>query len=68
MRLVIFGAGAIGGVIRARAFQSGHDVTLIARGAHLEAIRDNGLRLETPDETAVLPVPAADSTDVGKQR
>lgn len=68
MRLVIFGAGAIRGVIGARAFQNGHDVTLIARGAHLEAIRDNGLRLETPDETSVLPVPAVEHVEQASLR
>ncbi len=57
MRFVVYGAGAVGGVIGARLFQHGHDVTLIARGAHHEAIRDRGLRLDTPDESVTLPVP-----------
>ena len=38
MRFVVYGAGGIGGVIGARLFEHGHDVVLIARGAHLEAI------------------------------
>jgi 2-dehydropantoate 2-reductase len=59
VRFVVYGAGAIGGVIGARLFQGGHDVTLIARGAHYEAIRDRGLRLETPDESVTLPIPVA---------
>ena len=50
MRFVIFGAGAIGGVVGARLHQSGYDVALIARGAHYEAIRERGLTLETPAE------------------
>lgn len=58
MRYIIYGAGAIGGVIGARLFQAGHDVTLIARGGHLEAIRRDGLRLRTPDEDVRLPLPA----------
>jgi 2-dehydropantoate 2-reductase len=58
MRFVIFGAGAIGGAVGARLHQSGHAVTLIARGAHLEAIRHNGLTLLTPVERVVLPLPA----------
>jgi 2-dehydropantoate 2-reductase len=58
MRYIIYGAGAVGGVIGTRLFQHGHDVTLIARGAHLDAIRAGGLTLQTPDETVVLPVPA----------
>jgi 2-dehydropantoate 2-reductase len=59
MKFVIFGAGAIGGVVGARLHQGGFDVTLIARGAHLEAIRAHGLTLETPVERSVLPIPVA---------
>ena len=44
MTFVVYGAGAVGGVIGARLFQAGHGVTLIARGAHYEAIRDRGLQ------------------------
>jgi 2-dehydropantoate 2-reductase len=58
MRFVIFGAGAIGGAVGARLHQSGHAVTLIARGAHLDAIRHNGLTFLTPVERVVLPLPA----------
>jgi 2-dehydropantoate 2-reductase len=59
MRFVIYGAGAIGGVIGARLHQGGHDVALIARGPHLEAIRRDGLILKTPEERTVLGLPAA---------
>jgi 2-dehydropantoate 2-reductase len=58
MRFVIFGAGAIGGAVGARLHQSGHAVALIARGAHLTAIRRDGLTFLTPVERAVLPLPA----------
>jgi 2-dehydropantoate 2-reductase len=58
-RYVVFGAGAVGGVIGARLRQAGHDVALIARGAHLEAIRAHGLRLLTPVEDVTLQIPAA---------
>lgn len=58
MRFVIFGAGAIGGAVGARLHQSGHAVTLIARGAHLEAIRRDGLTFLTPVERVVLRLPA----------
>jgi 2-dehydropantoate 2-reductase len=51
MRFVIYGAGAIGGVIAARLAQSGADVVAIARGPHLDAIRARGLTLEAPGET-----------------
>ncbi len=59
MRYVIFGAGAIGGVIGGRLAQHGHDVLLLARGAHLEAILANGLVLESPVERVTLAIPAA---------
>ena len=59
MRYIIIGAGAIGGAIGGRLHHSGHDVVLVARGAHHEALRDRGLRLRTPDGTLELPVTAA---------
>ncbi len=59
MRFVVFGAGAVGGVVGARLHQAGHDVALIARGAHLAEIKRSGLTLETPTERAVLSIPAA---------
>jgi 2-dehydropantoate 2-reductase len=57
MRIVIYGAGAIGGVLGARLFENGHEVVLIARGAHYQAMRDHGLRVETPVGGAVVDVP-----------
>jgi 2-dehydropantoate 2-reductase len=45
MKICIVGAGAIGGMIGVRLAQAGHDVSFIARGPHLKAIRENGLRL-----------------------
>jgi 2-dehydropantoate 2-reductase len=54
MRFVVYGAGAIGGVIGARLTQSGQDVVLIARGSHAAALQRRGLRLETPDGADVL--------------
>ena len=61
MRFVIYGAGAVGGVVGGRLFQAGHDVTLVARGDHLLALRHGGLTLRSPDATATLPVPAVGS-------
>jgi 2-dehydropantoate 2-reductase len=58
MRYVIYGAGAIGGAIGARLFEACHEVVLIARGAHLEAIRRDGLRYGDPERTRVLPIEA----------
>lgn len=63
LRFVIFGAGAIGGVVAARLHQSGQAVTVIARGAHLDAIRRDGLTLVTPDEQTVLEMPVAGGPD-----
>ncbi|MBW2622423.1 MAG: NAD(P)-binding domain-containing protein [Deltaproteobacteria bacterium] len=57
MRYIIYGAGAIGGTIGARLFQHGHEVILIARGAHLETIKKNGLTFKTPLESVQLPIP-----------
>ena len=57
MRLVVYGAGGIGGVIGGRLFQAGADVTLIARGAHGLALRQSGLQLIAPDGRFDLPVP-----------
>ncbi|MDD2605909.1 MAG: 2-dehydropantoate 2-reductase [Desulfobacterales bacterium] len=47
MRIAVFGTGAVGGYFGGRLAQAGHDVTFIARGAHLEAIRRNGLQVES---------------------
>ena len=58
MRYIIIGAGAVGGTIGGCLFQGGHEVVLVARGAHLEALRRDGLRLATPLGTEVLPIPA----------
>jgi 2-dehydropantoate 2-reductase len=57
LRFVVYGAGAIGGVVGARLRQSGHDVLLIARGEHYRAIAADGLTLESPEESVVLELP-----------
>ena len=75
MRVVVFGAGAIGGVVGARLFQHGVEVTLVARGAHAEALA-SGLVLESPDESVTLPIPVVTNvslrrstpTELGKPR
>ena len=54
MKVAIYGAGAIGGHIGALLARSGVDVTLIARGAHLAAIKADGLRLLTAGEEIVV--------------
>ncbi len=60
MRYIVYGAGAIGGVVGGRLFQHGHEVVLIARGRHLEAIKRSGLVLESPNERLTLPIPAVE--------
>lgn len=45
MRIAIIGAGAVGGTMAALLSRAGHDVQITARGAHLDAIRSDGLRL-----------------------
>jgi 2-dehydropantoate 2-reductase len=47
MRFAIVGSGAVGGYFGARLAHSGQDVTFIARGAHLAAIREHGLRIKS---------------------
>ncbi len=61
MRYVVFGAGAVGGAVGGRLFGYGHDVVLIGRGAHAQAIEREGLRLESPEGVSVLPVPVVTS-------
>src|SRR5262245_55728905 len=46
MRICIYGAGAIGGYLGAMFAEAGHEVSLVARGEHLKALRSNGLTLE----------------------
>jgi len=45
MKICVYGAGAVGGLLAARLAQGGHDVSVVARGAHLTAILKDGLRL-----------------------
>jgi 2-dehydropantoate 2-reductase len=66
VRFVVVGAGAIGGVLVGRLAEHGHDVVLVARGAHLVAIRERGLTIESPDGSVIVAVPATASvTEAG---
>jgi 2-dehydropantoate 2-reductase len=58
MRFVVYGAGAVGGVVGARLAQNGHEVVLIARGEHLRAIETMGLRIESPEGAETVHMPA----------
>ena len=59
MRILIYGAGAIGGYMAVHLAQAGHEVTCIARGPHLAAMREKGLTLRIGDEERVADAPAA---------
>src|SRR5919204_5650583 len=48
MRFAMFGSGAVGGYYGAKLVRAGEDVTFIARGAHLQAIREHGLTINGP--------------------
>ena len=58
MRFVVYGAGAVGGGLGGLMQLAGLDVVLVARGAHLDAIRKDGLELRLPDGTRTVDVPA----------
>ena len=60
MRIIIDGAGGIGGVIGAQLFQGGVETILIARGDHFRAIQNQGLLYRTPHGDATLPIQAVD--------
>jgi 2-dehydropantoate 2-reductase len=62
MRISIFGTGGVGGYFGGRLAQAGHDVTFIARGTHLAAIKKNGLRVESIlGDFVVRPAQATDN-------
>lgn len=68
MKICIFGAGAIGGYLGAKLAAHGTDVSLVARGPHLDAMRTNGLRLiEETGETNVTVNASSDPQDLGEQ-
>jgi len=63
MRLIIYGAGAIGGVVGGHLARSGHDVLFIGRPGHVDAINKHGFRLITPTDTYTLKIPAVTGPD-----
>jgi len=68
MKICIYGAGAIGGFVGARLAMAGSEVSLVARGAHLAAIRDNGLKLrDSSGETTVQVAASDDPSELGTQ-
>ena len=68
MKLCIYGAGAVGGLMAAWLARSGHQVSIVARGAHLEAVRRTGLRVRSGGEVQSFSVRvAADARELGPQ-
>ena len=68
MRICVYGAGAIGGLMAAWLQRSGHDVSVVARGAQLDAIRRDGLRVRSKDGTDSFRIKAeADPAKLGAQ-
>lgn len=67
MRVAVFGTGGVGGYFGARLAQAGEEVIFIARGEHLKAMRENGLRIESPkgDYTVLPTLAEADPEKVG---
>ena len=62
MKIVIVGVGAVGGYFGGRLAQTAHEVTFIARGEHLNAIRENGLRVDSLNgDFIAVPTYATDS-------
>ncbi|HEY2958785.1 MAG TPA: 2-dehydropantoate 2-reductase [Actinomycetota bacterium] len=60
MRIAVYGAGGVGGYFGGRLAQAGADVHLIARGAHLQALREDGLRVQSVKGDFALRLPATD--------
>lgn len=66
MRIAIYGAGGVGGYFGGALARAGHEVALIARGAHLDAIRSRGLLVRTPGgDFRTRPRATDDPADVG---
>lgn len=63
MRYIVIGPGAVGGTIGGLLTRAGHDVVLVARGAHLEALRSDGLTVAAPAETFTVRPPVVAGPD-----
>ncbi|MFD4557173.1 ketopantoate reductase family protein [Streptomyces sp. NPDC058469] len=67
MKLLVYGAGVLGSLFAARMHEAGHDVSLLARGGRLTALRRHGVQLAEGDSPAVrrVPVPVVEHPDGG---
>ena len=63
MKIAIFGAGAIGGLLGVKLVQAGADVTFIARGPHLDAIRENGITLISEGKRTIVRARCSSETE-----
>ena len=63
MRVIIYGAGGVGGVVGGHLARAGRDVVLIGRPGYVQAINEHGLRLVTPFDTHILRLLAVTSPD-----
>jgi 2-dehydropantoate 2-reductase len=69
MKICVFGAGAIGGYLAVELALAGNEVCVVARGAHLQAIRQDGLRLQIGGQLKIAKLPASDQpADFGPQQ
>jgi 2-dehydropantoate 2-reductase len=59
MKIAVMGAGGVGGYFGGRLAQAGHDVSFVARGRHLEALKAKGLSLKSPAGDATIKVKAS---------
>src|SRR5689334_24398339 len=60
MRIIVIGAGGVGGCFGGELARAGHEVTMFARGAHLDALRRNGITVRAADGDFTVPVSATD--------
>ncbi len=68
MKICIYGAGAVGGLMAGWLARAGHEVSVIARGAQLTAIREKGLRIRSEGKETAVPVHAeSDAAQLGAQ-
>ena len=68
MKIAVFGAGAIGGLLAVKLHQAGAEVTVIARGPHLAAIRAKGMTLKSDGQVVTAPLRATDKAEeAGRQ-
>ena len=68
MKIAVFGAGAIGGLLAVKLHQAGAEVCVIARGPHLAAIRENGMTLKSEGTTVTARLRATDKAEeAGRQ-